>query len=113
MLFYLENEIQYYFVAEINGQVVGGGGINFSGDETVGKISWDFIHPDFQGKSLGSLLLKHRIEKLTGLTSVRQITVRTSQLAYKFYQKSGFQLFEIVENYWAKGYHLYKMQYVI
>jgi ribosomal protein S18 acetylase RimI-like enzyme len=109
---YLENEIEYYFVLELNKQVVGAGGFNFSGDETTGKISWDIIHPDFQGKSLGSTLLKYRIEKLKAFASVEQITVRTSQLVYQFYEKSGFELIEIVENYWAKGYHLYKMRYV-
>jgi ribosomal protein S18 acetylase RimI-like enzyme len=91
---------------------VGGGGFNFSGDETTGKISWDLVHPDFQARSLGSMLLKYRIEKLKAFATVQQITVRTSQLVYQFYEKSGFELIEIVENYWAKGYHLYKMRYV-
>ncbi len=112
LLYYLENEIEYYFVLELNQQVVGGGGFNFSGDKTIGKISWDLIHPDIQGKSLGSILLKHRIEKLKIFPTVEQITVRTSQFVYQFYEKSGFQLIEVVEDYWAKGYHLYKMQYV-
>jgi ribosomal protein S18 acetylase RimI-like enzyme len=109
---YLENEIEYYFVLELNKQVVGAGGFNFSGDETTGKISWDLVHPDFQGRSLGSMLLKYRIEKLNAFATVQQITVRTSQLVYQFYEKAGFELIEIVENYWAKGYHLYKMRYV-
>ena len=46
------------------GHVVGCGGINFAENKTIGKISWDIIHPDFQGKSLGTKLLKYRIEVL-------------------------------------------------
>ena len=80
-------------------------------DNEIGKISWDLISPDFQGKSLGSALLNYRIEKLKEFKDVQQIIVRTSQLVYKFYEKLGFTLFEIVEDYWAKGFHLYNMKY--
>lgn len=111
LTFYLENETEYYFVVEINGEVIGCGGFNFSGDNRIGKISWDILHPGFQGKSLGSMLLNYRIERLKEFNDIQKITVRTSQLVYKFYEKSGFKLLEIVPDYWAKGYHLYKMEY--
>lgn len=111
LVYYLENEIEYYFVLELNRQIVGSGGVNFSEDKTRGKISWDIMHPDFQGKSLGSALLNYRIGMLKESEQVRQITVRTSQLVYRFYEKHGFRLTEIVEDYWAKGFHLYHMEY--
>ena len=69
------------------GHVVGGGGINFAENKTIGKISWDIIHPDFQGKSLGTKLLKYRIEVLKTIPGIQKITVRTLQVAYKFYEK--------------------------
>jgi ribosomal protein S18 acetylase RimI-like enzyme len=112
LIYYLENEIDYYFVLEINNQIVGAGGINFSDDKTIGKISWDIFHPEFQGKSLGSQLLIYRIEKLRQFKDIQQISVRTSQLVFKFYEKLGFELIEIVEDYWAKGFHLYQMKYI-
>jgi len=112
LVYYLENEIEHYFVLEINNQIVGCGGFNFSEDKTTGKISWDIFHPDFQGKSLGSTLLNYRIEKLFKFDGLQKILVRTSQLAYKFYEKQGFKLIEITEDYWAKGFHLYKMEYI-
>jgi ribosomal protein S18 acetylase RimI-like enzyme len=112
LIYYLENEIEYYFLIESNHIIVGAGGINFSENPTIGKISWDMIHPDFQGKSLGSLLLNYRIERMKKMDAVEKIIVRTSQLAYQFYEKHGFQLLEVVENYWAKGFHLYTMEYV-
>lgn len=111
LIYYLENEIEYYFVLEINNQIVGVGGINFSDDKTIGKISWDIFHPNFQRKSFGSKLLTYRIKKIEQIKEVQEISVRTSQLVYKFYEKHGFELIEIVENYWAKGFHLYKMKY--
>lgn len=112
LVYYLDNEIEYYYVIEINGQVIGGGGINFTEDKKTGKISWDLLHPDFQRKSLGGLLLNHRIDKLKEFKELNQIIVRTSQLVYKFYEKHGFELFEIKEDYWAEGFHLYNMKYI-
>ena len=70
-----------------NGHDVGCGGINFAENKTIGKISWDIIHPDFQGKSLGTKLLKYRIEVLKTIPGIQKITVRTLQVAYKFYEK--------------------------
>lgn len=108
---YLDKEIELYYVLLVDGKIVGCGGINFAENKTIGKISWDIIHPNFQGKSLGSKLLKYRIEILRAIPSVQKITVRTSQVAYKFYEKQGFTLNEIKKNYWAEGFDMYSMKY--
>lgn len=110
-VYYLENEIEYYFILEINKQIVGSGGFNFSGDNTKGKISWDILLPEFQGKSWGSFLLNYRIELLKKFKGIQEITVRTSQLVYTFYEKQGFKLIKIEKDYWAKGFDLYLMSY--
>lgn len=111
LISYLEHEIESYFVLEVNDQLVGSGGINYSNDKTVGIISWDLFHPDFQGKSLGSKLLNYRIDLLKNNSVIQQIKVRTSQLVYPFYEKAGFKLMEVVEDYWAPDFHLYAMEY--
>lgn len=108
---YLDNEIELYYVLLYDRKIVGCGGINFSDDQTIGKISWDIIHPNYQGKSLGAKLLKHRIDILNSIKSIQKITVRTSQVAYKFYEKQGFELFEIKKDYWADGFDMYNMEY--
>lgn len=110
LISYLDNEIEYYYVLELDDHVVGCGGFNFPGDPARPRISWDILHPDFQGKSLGSMLLRYRIEKLKAFRDVRVITVRTSQLVYPFYEKSGFTLVEHVKDYWAKGFDLCRME---
>ena len=108
---YLDNEIEKYYVAELAGQIVGAGGINFDKKEKTGKISWDFIHPDFQGIKVGRKLLKHRIDILKSMSEIEHITVRTSQLAFKFYEKNGFVLIEVKKNYWAEGFDMCGMIY--
>ncbi len=99
---YLERERELYYVLLHEERIVGCGGINFADGGTVGKISWDMVHPQYRGKSLGTRLLRHRIEKLEAMRSVRRITVRTSQLAFGFYEKRGFELKGIEKDYWAE-----------
>lgn len=108
---YLDNKRELYYVLLLNDRIVGCGGINFADDRTTGKISWDIFHPHYQRKSLGTQLMEHRIKKLKSIGSIRRITVRTSQFTYKFYEKQGFELFEIVQDYWATGFDLYHMRY--
>lgn len=111
LVHYLENEIERYFVIEFKGEIAGSGGFNLWYYGTTGVISWDILHPDFQGKGLGTLLLNHRIERLRNMKNVQTIMVRTTQLAYGFYERNGFSLVETADDYWAKGFHLYRMEY--
>jgi ribosomal-protein-alanine N-acetyltransferase len=110
LIYYLENEIEQYFVLEFDQTIIGCGGINFAGNHTIGRISWDILHPKYQRKGFGGLLLNYRIDILRSIKSIQTISVRTSQLAYKFYEKSGFDLIEVNKNFWAEGFDLYKME---
>ncbi|MEH0158605.1 GNAT family N-acetyltransferase [Limibacter armeniacum] len=107
---YLENELESYFVAEENNQVVGAGGINYFLSERLARISWDFVHPDVQGKGIGKALLLHRIKEINSHPEIETIMVRTSQLAYRFYEKVGFKLEKTVKDFWAEGFDLYQMK---
>lgn len=109
--YYLENEIEQYFVIEHNGVIIGSGGINFANNNTIGRISWDLIDPKFQKMGVGRKLLQHRLEKLKAITTLESITVRTSQFVYQFYEKNGFVLQSIKHDYWAEGFDLYEMIY--
>ena len=110
LICFLENEREQYYVVSINEEIVGCGGYNFSEDKSIGIICWDIVHPNFQGKSVGRNLLNYRITQIKNVNSIRKITVRTSQLVYRFYEKQGFVLLEIVHDYWSKGFHLYRME---
>ncbi len=112
-IYYLENELEQYFVLEYKNKIVGCGGINFSNDSETAKISWDIFHPNYQEKGFGRLLVKHRIEILLQLKNVKTIAVRTSQYAYLFYEKQGFRTIDIIKNYWANSFDLYHMEYFI
>jgi len=106
---YLANHIDHYYVVEVGNAIVGCGGFNRTPDGSRGVLSWDIIHPDAQGREIGSTLVKFRIAEMQQL-GVPEIGVRTSQHVYKFYEKMGFSLKEVVMDYWAEGYDLYDMK---
>lgn len=106
---YLDNETESYFVLEQNNKVVGCAGINYFPDTKIARLSWDIIHPEYQNQGLGKLMSSYRIEHIKDLNLYNQIVVRTSQLSYVFYEKIGFTLEFIENDYWAKDLHLYQM----
>jgi len=107
---YLDQHREAYFVVEENGVLLGAGGINYVNEGKTARISWDLFHPNAQGKGLGGQLTRFRIATIQQQPKVEQIIVRTSQLAYGFYEKIGFSLIKIKKDFWAKGFDLYEME---
>src|SRR5690606_24096148 len=70
LMYYLDHEIEKYYVIEIDKQIIGCGGINFENDNATGIISWDILHPEFQKKGFGTLLLKYRIGILSSIKTI-------------------------------------------
>ncbi|WP_162055286.1 GNAT family N-acetyltransferase [Pontibacter pamirensis] len=107
---YLDNRLEDYFVVEEKGRVIGSGGINYFSESKLARISWDIIHPAFQGKGVGKQLMLHRIEHINKNAAVNLIVVRTTQFVYRFYEKMGFELEKTEKDFWAKGFDLYQMK---
>lgn len=111
---YLEKLSDNYFVLENDAkEIVAVGGINLHVDSTdSARLAWDIVHPNYQRKGLGTKLLKFRLNQIhKNYDTIKKVYVRTSQFVYNFYEKEGFELMEIQDNYWADGYHLYKLVY--
>lgn len=109
---YLEHEVEDYFVVEENGNILGCGGINYFPSEKIARISWDIIAPEFQGKGIGKELVKHRLHLLRENPDINVIVVRTSQYTFRFYEKMGFEIKQVVKDFWAEGFDLYEMLYL-
>ncbi|NOU62250.1 GNAT family N-acetyltransferase [Marinifilum caeruleilacunae] len=107
---YLDHELEDYFVYVEGATIIGAGGVNYFPEEKIARISWDMIDTHSQGKGVGKDLLRHRINHINKKSGIDFIEVRTSQLAYKFYEKMGFALETIEKDYWAKGFDLYQMK---
>lgn len=109
LIYYLDYESHNYFVVEDRNMLVGCGGFNLTEDGETAKIAWDFFDPSAHRKGLGTKLMLYRIDKIKQIKSVKTLSVRTSQMAYRFYQKFGMELRETVKNYWAEGFDLYRL----
>lgn len=109
LIYYFDYHATNYYVAEIDGKIVGAGGFNLSAEGDVAKISWDIIHPDYQGKGVGRALTRFRIDRIRQILGVKTISVRTTQLVYPFYEKFGLKIREVVKDYWAEGFDLYRL----
>lgn len=110
---YLKEKREDYYVTEQQGKIIACGGINYLKEGTEARISWDMVHPDWHGKGIGKQLTQHRLAIIKNNPKIRTIVVRTSQLAYRFYQKMGFELAKIEKNFWAKDLDLYQMIIII
>lgn len=107
---YLNEYGSTYFVMEMEGRIIGGGGYHFEEDGRTGRLSWDFIDPHYKGKGLGRKMILHCLEELRKSPHLEKTAVWTSQLAYKFYSRFGFETQEIKENFWGPGLDLYRME---
>ncbi len=108
---YLDIHREYYFVVEDIRNVIAGGGLNILPEQQICRLSWDFVHPDHSGKGLGRRLVEHRLKYIIDNKFFQKVEVRTSQMAYKFYEKMGFERISEKKDYWALGYDLIHMIY--
>lgn len=111
LIHYLNNGLDEYHLVELDGEIVAAGGINYFVDSLdSARLSWDFVSVEYHGKGIGGKLIQFQIDRLKKNSKIKQIIVRTSQHAYGFYQKNGFQLEKIEKDYWAEGFDLYLME---
>ena len=84
-----------YFVAEINGNIVGGGGIfptDGLPDETCELVKM-YLLPEARGKGLGRTIIAHCLKSAAeyGFTSVYLESMPELKQALSIYEKFGFE----------------------
>ncbi len=92
---FLRDYAEDYYVLEVDGEVVGSGGIAYNDiDPPTVSLCWGMVHREYLGTGLGKLLTDFRIglarEKYPGLP----LTIGTSQHTEGFYEKFGFRTVE-------------------
>lgn len=107
---FLKHQRTYYYVVKNNDEIMACGGFNFLENNTIARLCWDMVHPDYHGKGIGSALVQFRLEELMRIQPAVIVEVRTTQLANAFYEKHGFKCISIEKDYWAVGFDLYHMR---
>lgn len=103
-----------YFVAEQDGRVMGTCGYYIPADNEPAqrgfvRIVWIFSDPDTKGLGVGSALLTYCLAAIRQQAPDRPIECRTSQVAYRFFERFGFQVQYTKPDYWVPGLDLIYM----
>ena len=79
---------QYFILAEENNTILG-----FAALKLSGYLNSMFVHRDYQGKGVASLLLK-KIEEYARMKDISEITADVSITAQPFFPKKGYVILE-------------------
>lgn len=107
---YLEQQSDTYFTIEYQNKIVGGIGCYVKESDKSGRITWIFFHPNSSGHGLGTQAVEHCLTILKLDPRVEKLVVTTSQLAYNFFDKFGYDLVKTEKDHWGKGLDLYLME---
>lgn len=94
------------YIGAIDGQ---GGIVGFSSMNAEGYLHSMFVHKDWQGKGVATLLLSE-VEKIARRYGVHKISVEVSVTARPFFEKHGYK---VVKEQKAKANRLYLTNYVM
>lgn len=75
---------RFCLVAEIDNQIIGTAALEES------ELCTFFVSPDFQGKGIGTLLIK-AIENIAAENKIKKIKFASSLSAVSFYEKMGYR----------------------
>ena len=93
-----------YFVCEVDGEIVGGGGIAplEGGDEDTCELKKMYFLPEGRGKGLGQQVLQACLQaaREIGFKYCYLETFNTMHKAMKLYEKNGFKKFTIYVKSW-------------
>ncbi len=106
---FLVRTAENYYVFDLDGKVVGAGGIALNDDDTV-SLCWGMVHRDHLGTGLGRLLTEYRIEKSLDVFGQRPLVTSTSQHTEGFYQKFGFVTVEHTPDGFGPGIDICRMR---
>lgn len=98
-----------YFICELDGDVVGSGGIALNEDGTV-SLCWGMIRRDHLGTGLGKRLTIFRLKVGDERFPGKAFVLDTSQHTRGFYERHGFELTELTPNGYGPGLDICKMR---
>ncbi len=110
----LNNDLAYFFVMTYAEVVIGY--IHFWVTFDSVSIVQFAIHPNLQGKKLGTLLMAHFLDRIERLEEIRAITleVRThNESAIALYLNNGFNIITTKRKFYENGDDAYYMVKVI
>lgn len=98
-----------YSVIEIGGAIVACGGIYHDGKKNHVGLAWGMVRQDMQGQQIGTQLTQFRIDQMTQLFPALEQHLGTSQHTFRFYEKQGFVVTDVIGDGFGEGIDRYNM----
>jgi ribosomal protein S18 acetylase RimI-like enzyme len=106
---YLLNYASHYFVILDKGQAVACGGFDIEGESNRVSLIWGMVHRRLHGQGYGTALLIHRLKALNAHHPDATLMLDTSQNTYRFFEKFGFGVEQIIPDGYGAGLDQYDM----
>jgi [ribosomal protein S18]-alanine N-acetyltransferase len=97
-----------YFVAELDGEIIGAGGIALNDNDTV-SLCWGMVRADHLGTGRGRQLTEFRIARAREKHGGLPLFISTSQLTRGFYERFGFRVTRHIPNGFGPGIDICEM----
>ncbi len=108
---FLNNLPGPYFVVERDATVIGACGYaRLTDPPDTARICWIFADPHQQHQGFGKFILTAIEAELRTLPNLTAVDARSSQVAYRFFEKQDYHLITTQPDYWAPGFDLYWMR---
>jgi ribosomal protein S18 acetylase RimI-like enzyme len=85
-------ERSFIFVSEVNGKVVGFANFSPVKEDGMTELLAIYLFPEYQGKGIGTALLKEGIKNLEGVKEVFVNVEKDNQIGTNFYKAKGFEV---------------------
>ncbi|HVF25399.1 MAG TPA: GNAT family N-acetyltransferase [Anaerolineales bacterium] len=107
---FLENLPCAYFVATQNDEIVACGGHGYHGTKQAIVLCWGMVPAEFHKQRLGEFMLIERLRHIYKDFGPTIVQIDTSQHSQGFFERYGFQVKEVTDNYFAAGLHRVAME---
>ena len=81
----------YYLVSEQGGKIVASGGISYFMDHSFAVLCFGLVHPEHQGRGLGTVLVLARLSLLDPKRPFYRVLIFAVEPSIGFYRRMGFR----------------------
>ncbi len=99
----------YFYVVVLGHEIIGCGGFGDKDNKGIISLAWGLIHKDYHKKSYGEMLLKYRLYHINRLYPSKPVYIDTTQFTYGFFEKYGFEVTKITNDFYMDGMHRFDM----
>lgn len=100
-----------YFVVLQNQQLIACGGFGYNPSTKKATLAWGLVHNDQHKQYIGSALLSYRLNQIATLFPEATVQLDTTQHAYAFFERHGFEVEKITNDSYSPGLHRYDMKW--